>query len=147
MENKYVKRMELIIKDRSLEEDISYKCSEDVATKCKFVKDLLKKEREQFIVMFLNIKNQIKGYEIIAEGSMTSAIVHPREVLRSSIIAGAASIVLAHNHPSGDPEPSIDDIEITHRIVKAANICGIDVLDHIVIADKGYFSFKQKNML
>ena len=80
-------------------------------------------------------------------GSMTSSIVHPREVLRGAILSGAISVIFAHNHPSGDPEPSIDDIEITNRLCRAFNLVGINVLDHIILSDGGFFSFLIKDMI
>jgi DNA repair protein RadC len=95
----------------------------------------------------LNIKNKIIKEILISQGSLTSSIVHPREVICPAIRESAASLIFIHNHPSGDPEPSIDDIEITRRLCKSCSIIGINVLDHIIVAENGYFSFKQKNML
>jgi len=123
----------------------SFKCSEEVANYyMPLLKDL---KKEQFRIVLFNIKNKIIKEVIISEGSLTSSIVHPREVLKPAIKASAASIVFLHNHPSGDPEPSLDDIEITSRLCKSCGIIGIHVLDHIIVAENGYFSFKQKNML
>ena len=75
------------------------------------------------------------------------SIVHPREVLKIAIRESAASVIFVHNHPSGDPEPSIDDIEITKRLCKSCNIVGINVLDHIIVGSDDYYSFKMKNMI
>jgi DNA repair protein RadC len=75
------------------------------------------------------------------------SIVHPREVIKPAIKDSAASVIFIHNHPSGDPEPSIDDIEITDRLCKSFAILGINVLDHIIVAESGYFSFKKKQMI
>lgn len=123
----------------------SFRCSDEVANYyTPLLKDL---KKEQFRVVLFNIKNKIVREVIISQGSLTSSIVHPREVLKAAIKASAASMVFLHNHPSGDPEPSIDDIEITNRLCKSCAIVGINVLDHIIIAESGYFSFKQKNML
>ncbi len=124
---------------------LSFRCSEEVANYyIPLLKDL---KKEQFRIVLFNIKNKIIKEVIISEGSLTSSIVHPREVLKPAIKASAASIIFLHNHPSGDPEPSLDDIEITSRLCKSCSIVGINVLDHIIIAENGYFSFKQKNML
>ncbi len=125
--------------------NISFRCSEEVANYyIPLLKDL---KNEQFRLVMLNIKNKIIREVMISQGSLTSSIVHPREVLKIAIKASAASVIFLHNHPSGDPEPSIDDIEITNRLCKSFSIIGINVLDHLIIAENGYFSFKQKNML
>jgi DNA repair protein RadC len=125
--------------------NISFRCSEEVANYyIPLLKDL---KSEQFRLVMLNIKNRIIREVMISQGSLTSSIVHPREVLKIAIKASAASVIFLHNHPSGDPEPSIDDIEITNRLCKSCSIIGINVLDHLIIAENGYFSFKQKNML
>jgi len=94
----------------------------------------------------LDIKNKLLNYSIISQGSLTSSIVHPREVLKPAILSNSASVIFIHNHPSGDPDPSVDDIEITNRLCKAFSICRINVLDHIVIGDS-YYSFKQHNLI
>ena len=125
--------------------NVSFRCSEEVANYyIPLLKDL---KNEQFRLVMLNIKNRIIREVMISQGSLTSSIVHPREVLKIAIKASAASVIFLHNHPSGDPEPSIDDIEITNRLCKSCSIIGINVLDHLIIAENGYFSFKQKNML
>ena len=123
-----------------------YICSEGVA-ESEIAKDLIKLDREKFVCLHLNIKNQLISFEVVSTGSLTSSIVHPREVYKAAILANAASIVFMHNHPSGDPEPSLDDIEVTRRLAKSGAILGISVLDHIIVAQKGYYSFKQQNLL
>jgi len=123
-----------------------FNSSEEVA-KSKIARDLLKADREKFICIHLNIKNQIISFEIVSTGSLTSSIVHPREVFKAAILANAASLVFLHNHPSGDPNPSMDDIIITKRLAKAGKLLGIEVLDHIIIAKDGYHSFTQNNQL
>ncbi|MCJ7665484.1 MAG: hypothetical protein MUO59_01955, partial [Actinobacteria bacterium] len=100
-----------------------------------------------FRVLLLDIKNKIIKEELISQGSLTSSVVHPREVLDPAIRGSAASVIFLHNHPSGDPEPSMDDIEITQRLCKSFDIVGINVLDHIIVGYAGYFSFKQKQMI
>jgi DNA repair protein RadC len=123
----------------------SFRCSEEVANYyIPLMKDL---KKEQLRIVLLNIKNKIMKEILISQGSLTSSIVHPREVLKNAIRESAASIIFIHNHPSGDPEPSIDDIEITNRLCKSCAIIGINVLDHIIVGEGGYFSFKQKDML
>ena len=123
----------------------SFRCSEEVANYyIPLMKDL---KKEQFRVIMLDIKNKIIKEVLISQGSLTSSIVHPREVLKPAIKESAASVIFLHNHPSGDPEPSLDDIEVTRRLCKSCSIIGINVLDHIIVAENGYFSFKQKDMI
>ena len=122
-----------------------FRCSEDIANYyIPLLKDL---KREQFRVMLLNIKNRIIKDVMVSQGSLTSSIVHPREVLKIAIRNSAASVIFIHNHPSGDPEPSIDDIEITKRLCKSCGIVGINVLDHIIVGSDTFYSFKMNNML
>jgi len=123
-----------------------YNSSEEVA-RSEFARSLLKSDREKFICMHLNIKNQIISFEIVSTGSLTSSIVHPREVYKGAILSNSVSVIFMHNHPSGDPEPSIDDIEITKRLEKAGEILGINVLDHIIVASGGFYSFRQHNLI
>ena len=125
--------------------NVSFRCSEEVAN---YYIPLLKNlKKEQFRVILLDIKNKVIKEVLISVGSLTSSIVHPREVIKPVIKESAASVIFIHNHPSGDPEPSTDDIEITDRLCKSCNILGISVLDHIIVAEGGYFSFKQKQLI
>jgi DNA repair protein RadC len=98
---------------------------------------------EKFVVLLLNTKNRIIKTEQIAEGSLTSAVVHPREVFAPAVVAHAACILVAHNHPSGDPYPSAEDRSLTHALEEAGNVLGIPLLDHLVIGDGRYYSFKE----
>ena len=98
---------------------------------------------EKFVVLLLNTKNRIIKTEQIAEGSLTSAVVHPREVFAPAVTAHAACILVAHNHPSGDPYPSTEDRKLTHTLEKAGSVLGIPLLDHLVIGDGRYYSFKE----
>jgi len=143
-----------LLKNRISEEEVRFTCSKDVAENS-FIHSLFTKQdndKEKLYVIMLNIKNKVIGYSLISMGSLTSSIVHPREVLKPAILASAASIIIIHNHPSGDPEPSSDDMEITNRISRACSILGINLLDHIILgfeADefKGYYSFRQKDLI
>lgn len=103
--------------------------------------------KEHFVVLFLNTKNHIIGQETLSIGSLNASIVHPREVFRSAIARSSASIICVHNHPSGDPTPSPEDIDVTRRLVEAGLIVGIDVLDHIVVADISYVSLKEQGLM
>ncbi|WP_425446576.1 RadC family protein [Dethiothermospora halolimnae] len=104
-------------------------------------------KKEYFKVILLDTKNQIISIENISIGNLNSSIVHPREVFSVAIKRSSASIILTHNHPSGDPTPSGEDINVTNRIVASGNILGINVLDHIIIGDGNYVSLKEKNIL
>lgn len=104
-------------------------------------------QKEQFIVILLNSKNKVLDTEVISEGSLTGSIVHPREVFQPAILKHAAAIVVAHNHPSGDPYPSSEDRNITKKLVEAGNTLGIPVLDHIIIGDGVYYSFQEEGAL
>ncbi len=100
-------------------------------------------DREQFIVCCLNTKNQPTDVSVISTGCLDSTVVHPREVFKVAILSNAAAIILGHNHPSGNSEPSNEDRNITNRICEVGKIHGIRVLDHIVIGDNNFFSFKE----
>ena len=95
----------------------------------------LEREKEHFWCLIMDAKNRIKSIELISLGSMTAAIVHPRELFRRAIIEGAGALIIGHNHPSGDATPSREDIELTKRLREAGDILGIKLLDHIVIGN------------
>lgn len=103
--------------------------------------------REQFIVVLLNSKNKVIGTELISEGSLTSSVVHPREVYKPAILQHAAAIVAAHNHPSGDPSPSEEDVELTELLADAGKVLGIPLVDHLIIGDGDYYSFQENGAL
>jgi DNA repair protein RadC len=120
------------------------KTPEDVAS---LVRGRLKgKKKEHFLALLLDTRNQLIKVSEIAIGSLDASIVHPREVFKEAISASAASVIFAHNHPSGDPTASEDDIRLTKRLAKAGEIVGIDVLDHIIIGDKNYLSLKREGL-
>src|SRR6266849_3817732 len=96
-------------------------------------------DREQFVVLLLDGKNQVLGFNVVSIGSLTAALVHAREVFKPAILGNAAAIILVHNHPSGDPEPSAEDEAITARLRQAGELLGIRVLDHVVIGDDGRY--------
>jgi DNA repair protein RadC len=103
--------------------------------------------RERFIVFWLNSANKVVGFEIISEGILNSSLTHPREVFRGAIVATAASVLLAHNHPSENIEPSQEDISITKQLVEAGKIIGIPVHDHIIFAGNAYTSLAERGLL
>lgn len=104
-------------------------------------------QKEHFVCLFLNTKNHLIGMETLSMGSLNASIVHPREVFRAAIKRGSASIICAHNHPSGDPTPSPEDVQLTHRLAEAGEIVGIELLDHIVIGDKAFVSLKEQGFM
>ena len=107
------------------------------------VKSRLKgKKKEHFLILLLDTRNQLIGVTTVSIGSLDSSIVHPREVFKEATTASAASVILVHNHPSGDPQPSKEDIELTKRLAKAGEIMGIDVVDHIIVCGENYLSLK-----
>lgn len=112
-----------------------------------FMDEMRYLQKEHFRVVLLDTKNQIIVTEEISVGTLNASIVHPRDVFRAAIKRNANSIILIHNHPSGDPTPSREDINISHRLLEAGNLIGIKVLDHIIIGDNKYVSFKEKNLI
>lgn len=102
---------------------------------------------EQFGVLLLDTKRRVIRTTLLSVGTLDSSVVHPREVFREAALGGAAGVVLFHNHPSGDAKPSRDDVNLTVRLVAAGRLMGIDVLDHIILADVRYFSFKEEGVL
>jgi len=104
-------------------------------------------DREHFRALLLNTKNQVIWRDNVSVGTLNSSSVHPRELFRNAIKKSAASVILVHNHPSGDPTPSREDLDVTGRLCEAGRIIGIEVLDHIIIGDNRYTSFKTKGLI
>ena len=124
-------------------------CPEDAAEiAAKFFEDM-SSDREIFAVMLLNTKNRVIGINVVSVGSLTASVVHPREVFKAACLANATNIILTHNHPSGDPAPSKEDISITSRLVQAGRLMDIPVLDHIIIGDNTgrSMSFKANDLI
>ncbi|CAH0119130.1 hypothetical protein PAE9249_01627 [Paenibacillus sp. CECT 9249] len=104
-------------------------------------------QKEHFVCLFLNTKNHLIAQETLSMGSLNASIVHPREIFRAAIKCSSASVICAHNHPSGDPTPSAEDIGLTRRLVEAGEIIGIDVLDHLIIGDGSFISLKEQGLM
>ncbi|HEY92686.1 MAG TPA: JAB domain-containing protein [Dehalococcoidia bacterium] len=120
------------------------KTPDDVAS---LVKGRLRgKKKEHFLTLLLDTRNQLIKVAEVSVGSLDTSIVHPREVFKEAISASAASVIFVHNHPSGDPKASEDDIKLTKRLAEAGGIVGIDVLDHIIVCDKNYLSLKREGL-
>ena len=117
---------------------------EDVFEVCR---GLRVRRYEEFHVLLLNARHEVLRRVLVSRGSLNASIVHPREVFRPAIIASAASMVLVHNHPSGDPEPSEEDVAITRRLAQVGDVHGITVLDHVVVAKGGFVSLRARGSL
>jgi DNA repair protein RadC len=102
---------------------------------------------EVFAVLLLSTKHQVIAYHEVSRGTLDTSLVHPREVFKAAILANASTVVLAHNHPSGNPTPSPEDHQITKRLARAGELLGIHVLDHVVVGDSGYVSFRERGLL
>lgn len=100
-------------------------------------------DREHFAVILLNARNQVLSKEVVSVGSLDASIVHPREIFKDSIRRNAAAIVLAHNHPSGDPTPSDEDLEVTRRLARSGRLLGIEVMDHVVVGRSSFVSIRE----
>ena len=112
-----------------------------------FREELSALDREHFFMITLDSKNRTIGYHTISMGSLSSSVVHPREVFKPAILENSAAVIFLHNHPSGDPAPSLEDRECTKRLTAAAKILGIRVLDHIIFGETDYFSFADAGIL
>jgi DNA repair protein RadC len=104
-------------------------------------------DREAFSIILVGARNQILRLLVVSIGTLTASLVHPREVFRPAIRHGAVSLILVHNHPSGDPEPSADDLALTKRLVKAGELLGIEILDHLILAGSQFRSLKNQGAL
>ena len=121
--------------------------AEDVEPLARAIYQTLDADKEHFLLLAMNNKNRVNGFKIVSTGSLTASLVHPREVWRSALHLCAAAVVFVHNHPSGDPAPSPEDIEITRRLKETGDLLGIRVLDHVVLGDGRHFSFSDRGML
>jgi DNA repair protein RadC len=112
-----------------------------------FHQRLRARRREHFMVLLLDGRHRVMSESQVSQGTLTASLVHPREVFRPAVRAAAAAIVLVHNHPSGDPTPSAEDLEVTRRLVSAGEILGIRIVDHVVVAEQGYYSLQENGQL
>ena len=105
------------------------------------------KKKELFLVVLLDARHRVLRDEVVSEGSLTSSIVHPREVFLPAVRESAGAVVFVHNHPSGDPQPSEEDVAVTRRLIHASELLGIQVLDHVIVGDGVYASFKEEGLM
>ncbi len=108
---------------------------------------LMHETKEYFLTLHLNGKNQISCVDVVSIGSLNQSIVHPREVFKTALLSSAAAVILVHQHPTGDPAPSGEDIAITRRLKEAGEILGIKILDHCIIGQDSYISFVERGLL
>jgi DNA repair protein RadC len=140
--------MRLFVQDRiALKTLPTIRSPRDVADL--FWKHLQDPDRENFCVLMLDTKNHVTGMMVVSVGDLSSAVVHPREVFKAALLANAASIILAHNHPSNDPTPSNEDIAVTRRLQEAGELLGVAVLDHVIVGNMGgrFVSLKEQGCI
>jgi DNA repair protein RadC len=111
------------------------------------LKDVRSSKKENFYVFYLDVRNQVINKDLISIGTLNMSLVHPREVFESAIKNSAAQIILSHNHPSGEVKPSEEDIDLTKRLIKAGDILGIEVIDHVIVSNFDYFSMKENKVI
>lgn len=139
-----------MVKESSARYDLESKKVDSPWSAYKIIQEVYQMERECeeiFCILTLDTKCQVTGCFEVSRGSLNSSIVHPREVFKRALLANANSIILTHNHPSGNPKPSKEDENVTDRLVECANILGIKITDHVIIGDGTYFSFKENYLL
>ncbi len=139
--------LKMVKEDSELYEVPVIKSPTEVYQAAKQLLALHEEPEEHFCILCLNAKNKIVGVHTISIGSLNASIVHPREVFKAAMLNNASGIICLHNHPSGDPEPSREDIETTRRLVEAGEIMGIKVLDHVIIGEQSYLSMKEKCLM
>ncbi len=146
-----IKEFQLLVKDKPVVPaeiqpfaGISFRCSSDIF---KLFKGLAEMPVETFLVLHLDGKNRMVGMTTCSIGSMTASLVHPRDIFRPAIANMTAGLIFIHNHPSGDPAPSDEDIQITKRLCEVGKVIGIRCLDHIVIGSGRYFSFADQGLI
>jgi len=119
-------------------------CAGDIAAL--LIPELASLDREHFVCLHLDVKNRLISRETVSIGHLSAALCHPRECFKAAMLANAASVAFGHNHPSGDPEPSREDLELTRRVFKAGELLGIPVLDHVVVAGNRFVSIAERGM-
>lgn len=127
-----------------VEKEVFINSSEDVFKEVSHIKE---NKKENFVVLYLDARNKLIYKETVSIGTLNANLVHPREVFEPAVRHLAAQVILSHNHPSGDPEPSEDDLKITKRLAKAGKILGIDIVDHVIVTKNDFFSFKENNLI
>lgn len=104
-------------------------------------------DRESFVVILLNVRMKVLAINTVSVGTVSQSLVHPREVFKPAILAGAHSVIVAHNHPSGDLEPSLDDTQTTRRLASAGALLGIELVDHVIVGEASHLSLRERGVL
>lgn len=147
-EKVYIQKIKLcMIREKTSDLKIAISSPEDIADLALIKEELLSSDREKFICIHLDTKHRIISYETVSIGSLSATLVHPREVFKGAMLSNASAIIFCHNHPSGVPRPSSEDIELTKRLSKGGELLGIPVLDHIVFGEQSHVSFKEEGLL
>jgi len=133
------------IATRTLEPGAAIRSPEDVFEH--FHSSLRLATQERFLAILLDGRHRVAGETVVSQGTLTASLVHPREVFRPALRTGAAALILVHNHPSGDPSPSREDREITERLIQAGTLLGVAVIDHVIVADRGFCSLREEGVL
>src|SRR5688572_19841713 len=132
-------RVQFVAEPAEFPTGLPCRSSEDVQRVARAIYETLDADKEHFVLLVLNNKNRVNGFKLISTGSLTASLVHPREVWRAALHLCAAAVVFVHNHPSGDPAPSPEDIDITRRLKETGEVLGIRVLDHVVLGNERFF--------
>lgn len=132
-----------LIKEPGIE-PTSIRCPDDID---RFVEPLKHYSEEHFVSFHLDAKNQVIGYHLVSHGTLSSSLVHPREVFKSALLANSYALIVAHNHPAGSLSPSSEDIDVTKQLIKAGNILGVKVVDHIIVTSNGIASLRETRPL
>ncbi len=140
-----------IVRLQVVKEEVEYYGSKKVQTP-KDLEEVVRKfigdaDREIFLAVNLSSANRINSIHIVSVGSLNQSVVHPRECFKAALLSNAQAVVFAHNHPSGEVIPSLEDKQLTAGLKQAGQLLGIKVLDHVIVGDKGYFSFQENNIL
>ena len=143
----YLKEIEIRYKRKAVDSDIIGETAIGPEQIVSLFRDLQNETKEKFIIINLDGKSKIACFEVVAIGSVNSIMLRPMEVFRTSIIINAAAAIVVHNHPSGDPEPSPQDIEFTKKLLRLSKDLGLRLLDHIIIGFEGHYSFNDKGLL
>ena len=141
-------RVQFVAESTEFPAGTACRSSEEVQRLARAIYATLDADKEHFALLAMNNKNRVNGFKLISTGSLTASLVHPREVWRAALHLCAAAVVLVHNHPSGDPAPSVEDQDITRRLKETGEMLGIRVLDHVVLGDQErFFSFSDRGLL
>jgi DNA repair protein RadC len=136
-----------LVRDRTIKAEVEENVNGTAAAARILAREMAGADRERLLCLWLNCRNDLIGLEVVSVGTLTASLAHSREIFKGAILANAANIVLAHNHPSGNPSPSAEDIQLTRRLAEAGRLLGIQLLDHLIVTEKETYSFKAAGTL